>query len=213
MISSSFIRITSSSLFRRRKNLQLLSYPLYRTFSKGISESLHNVIDELRSQKKLIPIYMPKILNATEGCLTHWTKSEGSSFHWGDNILEFTIGPAEIIYPAPASSLFRGRGVLAIQLVNEGEYVPVGKELGMIAPTEEAYKEFLHEKFNAEKEEQLLREQKEALLEREREKIEEEREKEWSSSIEGLPDHIVMLREVKALMLSKDIDPNSGKKK
>lgn len=77
-------------------------------------------------------IVMPKLgVMMEEGTVLRWIRAEGDEVKEGEAILEIETEKAAVEIEAPAS------GILSSVAVKEGETVPVGTRLGMIASLEE----------------------------------------------------------------------------
>lgn len=91
-------------------------------------------------------IVMPKLgVMMEEGTVLRWIKAEGDEVREGEAVLEIETEKAAVEIEAPAS------GVLMSVAVKEGETVPVGTRLGVIASRDEEIAAPAHPKPRAEK--------------------------------------------------------------
>lgn len=79
-------------------------------------------------------VIMPKMgYDMEQGKIVHWLKQEGDSVHHGDDIAEIETEKVNITIQA------YGDGVLRQLLAKEGDTVPVGEMIAVIAAPDEAY--------------------------------------------------------------------------
>lgn len=77
-------------------------------------------------------IVMPPVGDTTdEAKVLRWLKQEGDAIHKGDEVLEIETDKATLVVEA------FGEGILRKIVVQEGETVPVGALLGIIASPED----------------------------------------------------------------------------
>jgi 2-oxoglutarate dehydrogenase E2 component (dihydrolipoamide succinyltransferase) len=76
-----------------------------------------------------VDVVMPQMgVSVSEGTITKWMKSEGETVAADETLLEISTDKVDTEVPSPAS------GVVAQILVQEGETVPVGTTIAVIAP-------------------------------------------------------------------------------
>src|SRR5919201_5656203 len=76
-----------------------------------------------------IDVVMPQMgVSVSEGTITKWLKQEGEQIEADEPLLEISTDKVDTEVPSP------GTGVVAQILVPEGETVPVGAKLAVIAP-------------------------------------------------------------------------------
>ena len=77
----------------------------------------------------LVDVVMPQMgVSVSEGTITKWVKSEGEPIEADETLLEISTDKVDTEVPSPAT------GVVAQILVQEGETVPVGTKIAVIAP-------------------------------------------------------------------------------
>jgi pyruvate dehydrogenase E2 component (dihydrolipoamide acetyltransferase) len=87
-----------------------------------------------------VDVVMPQMgVSVSEGTITKWVKSEGEAVEADETLLEISTDKVDTEVPSPAS------GVVRQIIAQEGETVPVGTKIAVIAPegaeTEEAPEE------------------------------------------------------------------------
>jgi 2-oxoglutarate dehydrogenase E2 component (dihydrolipoamide succinyltransferase) len=76
-----------------------------------------------------VDVVMPQMgVSVSEGTITKWAKSEGEPVEADETLLEISTDKVDTEVPSPAS------GVLSQILAQEGETVPVGTKIAVIAP-------------------------------------------------------------------------------
>ena len=77
----------------------------------------------------LVDVVMPQMgVSVSEGTITKWAKAEGETIEADETLLEISTDKVDTEVPSPAT------GVVAQILAQEGETVPVGTKIAMIAP-------------------------------------------------------------------------------
>ena len=77
----------------------------------------------------LVDVVMPQMgVSVSEGTITKWAKGEGEAVEADETLLEISTDKVDTEVPSPAT------GVVQQILVQEGETVPVGTKIAMIAP-------------------------------------------------------------------------------
>ena len=77
----------------------------------------------------LVDVVMPQMgVSVSEGTITKWSKGEGEAIEADETLLEISTDKVDTEVPSPAT------GVVQQILVQEGETVPVGTKLAVIAP-------------------------------------------------------------------------------
>lgn len=156
-------------------------YQSNRSFSK--------VVDDLLEQKQALSVDMPDVMDAKEGKVTKWLKSEGETFHVGEYLCQISIAGLEIALEC------QHYGIVMEKLVNEGQIIEVGEPIIAYAPTPEAYAQYIdHKRIVAE----------EAIMAEEAMELQAEA-KEKSKK----PTNLVLMREIKHLIQDGDIEEGS----
>lgn len=101
-------------------------------------------------------VKMPKLgLTMEEGTILKWLKKEGEKVQEGEPIVEIQTDKVKVEEESPAS------GILKKILANEGDVIPVGKEIAIIASENEALPEI-----NKQKDEKTIKESDEGKTKR-----------------------------------------------
>ena len=146
------------------------------------------LLDVKRLGEGMLELRMPSIMTAKEGTLDKWLVKEGDEFLAGTPLCEVTLEDLTVSVDAPSD------GIVSALLVTNGQGCKVNDPIAHFAGSKEAYLAHLDSRRVQEHDKQLV-EQAAAAIEDSSKK----------------PDVKTLLREIRHLIETKELDQESGK--